>query len=442
MTMRKNYILDANILLHDPNSILQFKDNTVILPVGVIGEIDRFKREMTDRGHNARAVVRMLDGLRSDRSLAQGISLHNGGNLQVYCDRDKLFSSNGHHNGNGYTDLEILRVAAAIRKSEPDVPVVIVTKDINLRIRADAAGFRAEDYETDHVSLADLRAGQSEVLVSPAEFEHFRSDGSLPRPAMAAELLPNEYLLVRVSEPQSGSALARVSPDGQRLIALQEPEKGVWGVRPRNKEQYYAVDALMDERVQLVSLMGKAGTGKTLLALAAGLFLTQKRKAFRSMLVCRPVVPVGRDIGYLPGDITRKLDPWMKPIVDTVEQLIAAGGPVRGHHDYDGLMRSGFLEIQPLSYIRGRSIANRFVIIDESQNLTPLEVKTVITRIGFEAKVVLTGDPWQIDNPYVDANSNGFSYLINRFRGQPIAAYVELRKGERSPLADLAANLL
>lgn len=433
--MRKNYILDANILLHDPNSIFSFEDNTVIIPVGVIGEIDRFKKERTDRGYNARAVVRLLDSLRTGRSLAEGVPLENGGRLRVYCDPQRSLK-----NGNAHGDLEILDVARVIQEAEPDTPVVIVTKDINLRIRADAGGLRAEDYESDHVQLPDVSFGHPEKSVTAEQLAHFQQHGELVLPGES--LVINEYVLIRVAESGRGSALARVDSTGQKFVALRVAEDGLWGVRPRNKEQYFAIDALLNEHIQLVTLMGKAGTGKTLLALAGAMHLAIKRKRYRGVLVCRPIFPVGRDLGYLPGDLGQKLDPWMKPISDTVEFLLDSGGAVRGYSDCEDLIRAGLVEVQPLTYIRGRSISNRFVVIDEAQNLTPLEIKTVITRIGQAAKVVLTGDPYQIDNPYVDASSNGFAYLVNRFRGQPIAAHVELCKGERSALAELAANLL
>lgn len=433
--MRKNYILDANILIHDPNSIFQFDDNIVIIPVDVISEIDQFKKERTDRGYNARAVVRLLDSLRGDRSLATGVPLDNGGLLRVYCDPDRLLKS-----ANGHTDTEILRVAQTIQQGEQETPVIIVTKDINLRIRADAAGLRAEDYESDRVMLADLYSGQFEHFVSPEELGQFHEDGELPAPEQAK--WPNEYVLLRANDGSRSSALCRVSEDCSRLVPLTGVTEGIMGIRPRNKEQYYAIDALMNDRLQMVTLMGKAGTGKTLLAIAAAMHLSLKRKVYRHMLVCRPIFPVGRDLGFLPGDIEQKLDPWMKPVVDAIEYLLDSGGAIKGHTDVESLLHSGMIEIQPLTYIRGRSISKRLVIIDESQNLTPLEVKTIITRMGHGAKVVLTGDAYQIDNPYVDANSNGFSYLINRFKSQPIAAHVELKKGERSELAELAANLL
>lgn len=433
--MRKNYILDANILIHDPQSIFQFADNTVIIPVGVISEIDRFKRERTDRGFSARSVVRLLDSLRGERSLACGVDLEHGGKLTVYCEPDRALEE-----GDDHVDLEILRVAQSVRQAEPDTPVIIVTKDINLRIRADAAGLRAEDYESDRIQLSELYTGQQELAVMSQRLAEFQQTRRLAIPEL--ELSPNEYVLLRAADGAPGSALARADVDGQHVVPLHEARETLWGIRPRNKEQCFAIDALLDERVKLVTLMGKAGTGKTLLALAAALEQAVGRKRYRGVLVGRPIFPLGRDLGYLPGDVGRKLEPWMKPITDTVEFLMDAGGEIRGHHDCAAVCRAGLIEIQPLTYIRGRSISSRFVVIDEAQNLTPLEVKTVITRIGRAAKVVLTGDPYQIDNPYVDANSSGFTYLVNRFRSQAVAAHIELRKGERSPLAELAANLL
>lgn len=436
--MRKNYILDANILLHDPNSIFQFADNIVVIPVGVISEIDRFKKERTDRGYNARAVARNLDSLRGGEPLTTGVTLSNGGLLKVYCEPDQIFATH-----NGEADGEILRTAQLIQKADPKTPSIIVTKDINLRIRAEAAGLKAEDYESDHVALSELETGQTEVVISSEQMDAFHTDGRLEKPDLP--LPANEYVLLR-ADGHKASALARISADGRELIALHEADKGLWGVRPRNKEQYYAIDALMDPAIGLVTLMGKAGTGKTLLAIAAAIQLAVKHKQFRGALIARPIFPLGRDLGYLPGDIGQKLDPWMKPIVDTLDFLLSTGGAIKGYAEGGNLSEStngsGLIEIQPLTYIRGRNITNRFVVIDEAQNLTPLEVKTVITRIGEGAKIVLTGDPDQIDNPYVDRNSNGFTYLINRFRGHGVAAHVKLRKGERSSLAELAANIL
>jgi PhoH-like ATPase len=437
--MLKNYVLDSNILLHDPYSIFQFADNSVIIPVEVISEIDRFKKERTDRGYNARAVARQLDGLRGGESLTVGVPLKTGGTLKVYCDPDELFTS-----GNGEADTEIIRTAQLIQRAEPGTPTIIVTKDINLRIRAEAAGLRAEDYESDHVSPAALETGQMEYRISAEQLDEFNASGQLTLDGESLSI--NEYVLMRSNGGEKTSALGRVNPEGSNIQALHEAPKGLWGIKPRNKEQYYAIDALLDEQIQLVSLMGKAGTGKTLLAIAAAVERVMKSKEFRGALIARPIFPLGRDLGFLPGDIAQKLDPWMKPIVDTLDLLLETGGPIKGYSEggsvMNDLLDGSMIEVQPLAYIRGRSVSNRFVVIDEAQNLTPLEVKTVITRIGQGSKVVLTGDPDQIDNPYVDSNSNGFTYLVNRFRNQPIAAHIRLRKGERSNLAEMAANLL
>ncbi len=455
--MRKNYILDANILLHDPASILHFADNTVIIPVAVVEEIDRFKKEMTERGFNARAVARMLDSLRGERSFASGIPLSNGGTLRVHCDAEAAFSPTP-RNG----DLEVLRTARAVQQDDPETPAIIVTKDINLRIRADASGLRAEDYESDHVRLSELESRTPEYALDEQDISRFDGGGEIDCPNGSCQ--SGDYVVLRGDGERKSSRLARVAPDGKRLLRLAIPDQPICGIRPRNKEQYFALDALMNDDVQLVTLMGKAGTGKTLLAMAVALHKALVERQYRGVLVARPIVPLGRDMGYLPGEIERKLEPWMKPITDTVDFILSINEPITGEqgplksgfaggrgpmrsgiagcHDAAGLMRNGSIEIQPLAYIRGRNIANQFVVIDEAQNLTPLEVKTVITRIGQRAKVVLTGDPYQIDNPYVDASSNGFSYLINRFHNQPIAAHISLHKGERSPLAELAANLL
>ena len=363
------------------------------------------------------------------------MNLDTGGRLTVYCEAERALTQQ-----NGHADLEILRVARTIQEAQPKTPVVIVTKDINLRIRADAAGLRAEDYESDRIELSDLYGGQRDYAVPAEQLAGFREGRQIPVPETGVS--PNEYALLRADDGSPGSALARVDVDGKHLVPLHEVKEHLWGIKPRNKEQYFAIDALIDDRVKLVTLMGKAGTGKTLLAIAAAIEQTVRRKRYRGALVARPIFPMGRDLGFLPGDVSQKLEPWMRPIADTIEFLIDAGGAIRGHRDCEELSRIGLIEIQPLTYIRGRSISNRFVVIDEAQNLTPLEVKTVITRIGQAAKVVLTGDPYQIDNPYVDANSNGFTYLVNHFRSEPLAAHIELRKGERSELAELAANLL
>ncbi len=268
----------------------------------------------------------------------------------------------------------------------------------------------------------------------------FRTDGELVLPTNA-KYFPNEFCTLTEDANPKRTALAKVDPSGTKLIPILDCREGVWGIKPRNKEQHFAFDALLDDKVKLVTLMGKAGTGKTLMAMAAGLKRTVLDREFRRLVVARPTISMGKELGFLPGTLEEKLSPWMQPIHDALEMLsdLNMGHEHRRSAD---LMRTGSIVVEALSYIRGRSIANQFMVIDEAQNLTPLEVKTIITRVGHGTKIIFTGDPYQIDNPYVDSSSNGFNYIISKFRSHPIAAHIELQKGERSDLAELAANIL
>ncbi|MBE7504495.1 MAG: PhoH family protein [Verrucomicrobiales bacterium] len=434
--MKKNYVLDTNVLLHDPNSLLSFEENQILLPIEVIEEIDRFKREGSELGQNARSVSRQLDALRGSGRLSEGVRLPNGGHLRiVFLPK----STNGHPATNGHSvDHRIIATALSLRDQTPECPTILVTKDINLRIRADALGLAAEDYETGRIQLNELYSGTSERAVPAEQLAAFRAQGEL---GLEHPVPPNEYCtLTEVGVPKR-TVLTKVDASGTRLIPILDSREGVWGIKPRNREQHFALDALLDDRVKLVTLMGKAGTGKTLLAMAAGLKRTLVDREFRRVVVARPTISVGKEIGFLPGTLEEKLNPWMQPIHDALELLsdLNMGNENRRTAD---LMRAGAIVVEALSYIRGRSIANQFMIIDEAQNLTPLEVKTILTRVGSGTKIILTGDPYQIDNPYVDSSSNGFNYVVSKFRDQPIAAHVELQKGERSELAELAANLL
>ena len=435
----KNYILDTNVLLHDPNSILNFEENHVLVPIEVIEEIDRFKRESTELGRNARNVSRMLDGFRGDGSLSQGVKLPTGGKLQVGIRNHTHPGDPMPFNGDS-VDNRILAFAAGIQKDQPQNRTIVVSKDINLRIKADALGLAAEDYETDRVFITDLYTGMLELTVSSEKMARFRADEELALNG-GKTYYPNEYCtLVDESNPKK-TALTKVDATGTKLITIIDSREGVWGIKPRNREQNFALDALLDDRVKLVTLMGKAGTGKTLLAMAAGLKKTVLDREFRRLVVARPTISMGKELGFLPGSLDEKLAPWMQPIHDALEML----SDLNMGHDHRraaDLMRSGSIVVEALSYIRGRSIANQFMVIDESQNLTPLEAKTIVTRVGHGTKIIFTGDPYQIDNPYVDSSSNGFNYIISRFRDQAIAAHIELQKGERSELAELAANIL
>jgi len=438
----KNYILDTNVLLHDPHSLLNFEENNVLLPIEVIEEIDRFKRESSELGQNARTVSRMLDSYRGDGSLSAGVKLPNGGKLKIVVEKD------GQANGNGNVQLfhgdsvdnRILAMASAVQKAQPKNPAVLVSKDINLRIKADAIGLQAEDYETDRVFIKDLYTGMLEMPATAEQLAAFRAKGELELPA-GRKYFPNEYCTLTDETNPKRTALTKVDASGTRLIPIVDCREGVWGIKPRNREQHFAFDALLDDRIKLVTLMGKAGTGKTLLAMAAGLKRVVHDREFRRLIVARPTISMGKELGFLPGSLEEKLAPWMQPIHDALEMLSDLNMG-QEHRRSGDLMRSGSIVVEALSYIRGRSIANQFMVIDEAQNLTPLEAKTIITRVGHGTKIIFTGDPYQIDNPYVDSSSNGFNYIVSRFRSEAVAAHIELQKGERSELAELAANIL
>jgi PhoH-like ATPase len=436
----KNYILDTNVLLHDPQSLLSFQDNHVLIPIEVIEEIDRFKRESTELGQNARTVSRMLDGFRNEGSLSEGVRLPNGGKLKIVFQKSEA-AKNGHSVfGDNTVDNRILSLAATIQKAQPKNSTILVSKDINLRIKADALGLQAEDYETDRVFIKDLYTGMIELSVSPDKMVAFRTNGELELNG-GKPYFPNEFCVLTDETNPKRTALTKVNATGTKLMPIIDSREGVWGIKPRNREQHFAFDALLDDRIKLVTLMGKAGTGKTLLAMAAGLKRTVLDREFRRLVVARPTISMGKELGFLPGSLEEKLAPWMQPIHDALEMLSDLN---MGHeHRRSGdLMRSGSIVVEALSYIRGRSIANQFMIIDEAQNLTPLEVKTIVTRVGHGTKIIFTGDPYQIDNPYVDSSSNGFNYVVSRFRTEAVAAHIELQKGERSELAELAANIL
>ncbi len=460
--MKKNYVLDTNILLHDPNAIFRFDDNNVIIPIYVIEEVDQFKREGSERGRNARHIVRLLDDLReTGGSLSKGVTTKNGGFLKVAIpnSRPELPTAID----KAAMDNAILQTAFQVRDEDVAHPTVFVTMDTNLRIRADALGMLAETYENQRVDTERTETGVTELEVSAEEIDTFFQDGALaPNPALIAPepgekiersantngdtairgiLTANLCVLLRDRANPSHTALGRYDATKRQIVGLRTPREGLLGIRPRNKEQSHALDLLLDESIRLVTLVGKAGTGKTLLALAAGLKCTIEDGTYTRMLVSRPVMPLGRDIGFLPGTVDEKLNPWMQPIFDNLEFLFTSGTK-KGPRAYAELLESGQLQVEPLTYIRGRSLPQQYIIVDEAQNLTPHEVKTIITRSGDGTKIVLTGDPGQIDNPYVDSQSNGLAVAADRFRGQKIAAHIVMTRGERSELAEVAANLL
>jgi len=443
--MKKNYVLDANVLLHDPNAVFKFEDNNVIIPIYAIEEVDKFKRESTERGRNARHIARILDGLRPDNgSLSAPVPINAGGTLRVALNKTRHELPVGLDKGSH--DHAILQTAIEIRDADETLVTVFVTMDTNLRIRADALGVSSQTYENPRVEAMDLEQSVVELSVKKSSVERFFEDGAIQIPNGNTGIYPNAGVLLRDETQQNHTALARYHADRKELVSLRVPRDGVMSVRPRNKEQSIALDLLLDDDIRLVALLGKAGTGKTLLALAAGLQRTTVDRTYSRLLVSRPIMPLGRDLGFLPGDIDEKLNPWMQPIFDNLEYIFSSkkggGNNDRESRSYLPLVESGVIQVEPLTYIRGRSLPRQYLIVDEAQNLTPHEVKTIITRSGEGTKVVLTGDPHQIDHPYVDHASNGLSVVAQRFKFERVAGHVALSKGERSELAELAANLL
>ncbi|MGI0490577.1 PhoH family protein [Alkalinema pantanalense CENA528] len=442
--MKKSFVLDTNVLLHDPAAIHRFgANNDVVLPITVIEELDRFKKQPETTGRNARQVSRMLDELRQQGTIIQGIPLDNGGTLRVaLCHRETLRELPPELEGDR-ADNEILAVALELRR-QCQCPVVLVSKDTNLRIKADALGLDASDYETDKVDISDLYTGSAEVLVDAEVISQLFREGGVTLPGA---FFPNQAITLVNQLNPSHTALAIVDGSGKKLVPITKfPHSGISRIQPRNREQSFAFDLLLRDDIQLVTLVGFAGTGKTLLAIAAGLHKVADERLYSRLLIARPVVPMGRDIGYLPGDIGEKLAPWMQPLFDNFDLIFgtqdSTGKPAHWRKGHEELIERGLLQIEPLTYIRGRTLPQQFLIVDEAQNLTPHEVKTILTRAGEGTKIVMTGDPDQIDNPYVDAASNGLTYAVERFKSEAIAGHITLARGERSMLAERAAALL
>ena len=441
---QKTFILDTNVLLFDPNALNVFEDNDLVIPITVIEEIDQFKKDLNETGRNARTISRHLDALRKKGSLAKGVPLSGGGILRVRMPSDRTSLPEGFSRNTN--DNDILRTVIEQAQSPDANPVVFVTRDTNMRIKADALGIRAEDYEHCHIEVDEMYTGLAELVESGERISRLYTNGwlDLPRGLQAS---PNQFFILRNPSNDQHTALVRYDPFDERFKLINRRKDPVWGVFARNKEQLFALDLLLDERISVVTLNGVAGTGKTLLAIAAGLRLAVEDEHYSRMVVSRPIFPMGRDLGFLPGDVSEKLNPWMKPIFDNLEFLFGASDAEErqrsaGQTRYQYLLDRGMLQVEPLTYIRGRSLPHQYLLVDEAQNLTPHEVKTVISRAGEGTKIILTGDPYQIDNPYVDATSNGLSHVVERFKDSPIAGHITLRKGERSELAELATRLL
>ncbi len=443
--MKKIYILDTNVLLQDPKAIFAFEDNEVVIPAVILEELDGKKRLMDELGRNARKVSRLLDNLREKGKLHAGVSLDNGGTLTVELNHQsfqKMKSSFGEMTN----DNRILAVAMNLQKEEQDKesgkPVILVSKDVLVRVKADVLGIESQDFLSDRVIFdTDIYSGNFEYKVAPNLIDHFFANKSISLEEIGLNpntVSNNEFYILKDEFGSNKSAVVKVN----KRLSIMEPlrmNESVWGINPRNVQQKMALELLLDDNIPLVTLIGKAGTGKTLLSLAAGLLKVEDERRYHKLLVARPIIPMGKDLGYLPGEKEEKLRPWMQPIYDNLEYLFNVKKPGELDKILDGMAS---IEVEALTYIRGRSIPNQFIIIDEAQNLTKHEVKTIISRVGERSKIILMGDPDQIDHPYLDATNNGLIYVVEKFKNESISGHIQLKKGERSDLAQLAADIL
>lgn len=443
--MKKIFILDTNVLLQDPRSIFAFQDNDVVIPAVVLEELDSKKRFVDEVGRNAREASRNLDQLREDGKLHQGIKLKNGGTLRVELNHQS-FQKLQKNFGEMTNDNRILAVAMNLQNEEQEKksgkPVILVSKDVLIRVKADVLGIESQDFLSDRVvSNTDIYPGFFELKVDPILIDNFFTHKFISFNELdiqADRVYPNEFYILKDMYGSNKSAVMKVNIQKGQLEPLRINES-IWGIMPRNVQQRMALELLMDDQISLVTLVGKAGTGKTLLSLATGLLKVEDETIYHKLLVARPIIPMGKDLGYLPGEKEEKLRPWMQPIYDNLEYLFNTKKPGELDKILAGM---GSIQVEALTYIRGRSIPNQFILIDEAQNLTKHEVKTIISRVGEGSKIILAGDPNQIDHPYLDATNNGLTYVVEKFKKEKISGHITLLKGERSNLAQLAADLL
>jgi PhoH-like ATPase len=436
----KIFVVDTNVLLYDSQSIFRFGTNRVFIPLVVVEELDRFKRDQNENGRNARHFARLVDDLRKKGSLSKGVKLNNGGTLIIHPGPGEDYFKGQPLN---YSNDNLI-LASAMYLREQGEDVTLVTKDINLRLKSDAVDLSAEDYGDQEITGVDeLYSGQMVWEAEPNIIDRFEKDRFLAMSKeMEGKFIANQYVILQLKNNPHRRILTRFSAIKAGLVPLIRPREGVWGIHPKNVEQQFAFDALLNNEVKLVSLVGKAGTGKTLLAIAAGLELTITKHDYARVLVSRPIQPMGRDLGYLPGDVNEKLGPWMQPIFDNIDFLFGNQRIGADNSSYEELINQGLLYVEPLTYIRGRSIPSQYMIVDEAQNLTPHEIKTIITRAGEGTKIVLTGDCEQIDSPYLDSVNNGLAYCVERLKSCEIVSHCTLRVGERSELSEVATKLL
>ena len=452
--MRKAFVLDTNVLLNSPNSILSFKNSEVIIPLAVLRELDNFKLRNDTIGKNARSINRILDEYRQVGNLLKGISLENNSKLFIKTIKNESFEllPDVIKNSMNGLDTALLAFMLELKNKNKRKQHILITRDINLRIQCDALGIQSENYRiTDELSKSDDRyGGVSRAYLSKNNINMLYQSGELPKETLDVEPYPNEFFVLK-SDEQSSSAIARYDCNKQSFIRVND-NKNIFGLSPRNKEQNFALNLLLDKSVNLVSLTGPAGTGKTLITLAAGCEQTIHGKYYERMIIIKPIQPVGKDLGFLPGSLDEKLAPWISPIKDNLNFLFRTPGSKTGNnsknnHKQDNhylslLFEKKVIEIEAVAFIRGRSIPNAYIIIDEAQNLSMHELKTIITRAGEGSKIILTGDVEQIDHPQLDINTNGLTYAIEKFKNYGIAGHISLLKGERSALATLASEIL
>ena len=435
-TNNKTFVIDTNVFLQDAQALFAFQDNDIVIPMIVLEEIDRKKDRFDAVGANARQICRSLDELREKGSLKDGVQLTGGGYLRVMSSEEFIGVLPDELNDT-HPDNMIIAVGVGLRDKE-ERDVTLVTKDINMRIKCNVIGMKCEDYLRFRVAAdtSDVYTGVKELEIPLTIKELFKTERKIDirEHNLDLDLKPNEFI---IDEPHA----YRLDPEEPNMLwRVNDTAKQVWGVAPRNLEQRLALKLLTDDRIKLVSLVGAAGTGKTLLAVAAALDLIFEEKIYKKLIITRPIQPVGRDIGYLPGTKQEKMDPWVQPIYDNIEFLL--GNHEKDKSIFDMWIEKGIIEIEAITYIRGRSLANAFIIIDEAQNLSVHELKTIITRAGEGTKIILTGDIEQVDNNLVDPLSNGLTYAVEKFKNESIAGHITLMKGERSELATLAAKIL
>ncbi|OGS07483.1 MAG: phosphate starvation-inducible protein PhoH [Elusimicrobia bacterium RIFOXYA12_FULL_51_18] len=433
--MKKIYILDTNVLIHDPMSFTKFEDNSVVIPISVIEELDTFKSVADERGKAARIVSRKLDDFRKFGKLNAGVKMENGGMLIVDLDHEQVLPKEFLL---GNMDNRILNSALWFKKKKNNA--VLVTKDINLRLKAEAVGINSEDYEAGKVKVDEIYPGLVTIEKTADFVDKFYKEKSAKN--TDPDLVANEFVIFKAKEDPKKSAMGRVSPSDTSVIKMLSPESSPWGIRPLNKEQRCAMDLLLDENVKLVTMIGSAGTGKTLMSLACGLQKAVEESVYRRLIICRPIVPVGKDIGFIPGTKEEKLSTWMGAIYDNLEFIMDKRHQDDAMQKFEYLLQNGKIEIASVTHIRGRSLPKQYMIVDDAQNLTPHEIKTILSRAGEGTKVVVTGDPYQIDNPYLDIASNGLMYIVDRFKGQKLYGHLTFTKTERSELAGLVAELM